>query len=220
MSLSNLECSNNGCPKIKCYILLILSLVTFLILYSYVDKPVCEYFANLNLSFAEMWFEILGKGWLWMAIFFELAIIYWWKKDTTQKAKWMFGCGCWISLCYISCTILKMIFGRARPSLWLSHHIFGFYGFKFQMKYWSFPSGHTTTYVALALAISLFMPKYRFILVLLGIALATTRIIFVDHYCSDVFGTTILVLFLFTILKHQLEKRPRVREWFEIPILK
>src|SRR5205823_2457834 len=56
--------------------------------------------------------------------------------------------------------ILKAIFGRARPKLLFAHadYYFGWWGF--QADYWSFPSGHAVTIVALAAALYFLWPRW------------------------------------------------------------
>lgn len=88
----------------------------------------------------------------------------------------------------ISCDILKIIFGRARPEMWFDHHLYGFYWFitKSNATFWSFPSGHSTTIATLATCLALFIPKTRVVCVLLAISVAAGRIFAQDHYLSDV----------------------------------
>ena len=59
-----------------------------------------------------------------------------------------------------SCSALKMFLGRARPVLWFHEHLFGFFGPTLQPTYHSFPSGHTMTFISVALGLSMLWPAY------------------------------------------------------------
>lgn len=204
--MGSLECTNSKCSIFKYIALFFLSAGIFILLYFYVDKHVAEYFSKLNITVFSSVFSLMGKGLLWVVFFWSIVLIFWRQRHTSKTIKWVFASGLWLSICYIICSFLKIIAGRARPTLWIHDNIFGFYGPKFHEPYLSFPSGHTTTFMALALALGVFLPRYRIYLILFGLALSCTRIIFVDHYCSDVFGTTVLILLLFFILKQRIFK--------------
>lgn len=204
--MKNLECTNSKCAYSKYILLCFLSISVFFALYFYVDRPVAEYFAKLNITTLSSLLEFLGQGLLWIAFFWGCAFILKSMVLRQQLVKWMFASGLWLSICYVICFILKHILGRARPSLLISDHIFGFYGPKLYEPYLSFPSGHTTTFITLALAFSILLPNYRVYLILLGLALSCTRIAFIHHYCSDIFGTTMFILLLFSILKQRIFK--------------
>jgi lipid A 4'-phosphatase len=90
--------------------------------------------------------------------------------------------------------ILKPLFGRARPKLWFSDGIFGFTWHGGSASYWSFPSGHTITIVALATALSLIHPRGSWAYVGAAVLVAASRIILAEHYLSDVLGGAYLAL--------------------------
>lgn len=204
--MKKLECTNSQCAYSKYTLLCFLSISIFFMLYFYVDRPVAEYFAKLHITTLSALLEFLGHGLLWIAFFLGCAFILKIIGLRQQLVKWMFASGLWLGICYVICFILKHILGRARPSLWISDHIFGFYGPKLHEPYLSFPSGHTTTFIALTLALSILLPNYRVYLMLLGVALSCTRIAFIYHYCSDIFGTTMFILLLFYIFKQRIFK--------------
>ena len=88
--------------------------------------------------------------------------------------------------------IVKGIVGRARPYLFDTESPFGFDPFVFQSSYASWPSGHTTTAFAFAVAIVLLMPRLKYILIPLAVLAAYSRIAVDAHYLADVImGTTI-----------------------------
>jgi len=82
--------------------------------------------------------------------------------------------------------IIKVIFGRARPRLYIDENLYGFFWFKFDVLYRSFPSGHATTAMAVWLAFALLFPRYRFVLIAVGVLISLSRVIIGEHYLSDV----------------------------------
>ena len=81
---------------------------------------------------------------------------------------------------------LKIIFGRARPYLWLKGDMSGFGFFRYGAKYASFPSGHTTTSTAAALAFGAIWPRWQPAFLGAAAAIAASRIVLDVHYLSDV----------------------------------
>jgi undecaprenyl-diphosphatase len=81
---------------------------------------------------------------------------------------------------------LKILFGRARPHLWLAGDESGFHFLRYSAKYASFPSGHTATSVAAAVIFSALWPGGRPIFIAFAVLIATSRIILDAHYVSDV----------------------------------
>jgi len=82
--------------------------------------------------------------------------------------------------------IIKVIFGRARPRLYIDEHLYGFFWLKIDVLYRSFPSGHATTAMGVWLAFALLLPRYRVPLILVGILIALSRIVLTEHYLSDI----------------------------------
>lgn len=94
----------------------------------------------------------------------------------------------------IICGILKVLFGRARPMMWVEHQQFGFYWFQTTHDYWSFPSGHTTAIVSIALGLSILFPRYIKAFFLMTICIVASRVLLLQHYVSDVIATALLVV--------------------------
>lgn len=82
--------------------------------------------------------------------------------------------------------LLKVIFGRFRPTLYFKEHLYGFDWFHTAHPMVSFPSGHSATAMGAWVAFALLLPKYRIPLILTGVMLASTRMILTAHYLSDV----------------------------------
>ena len=83
-------------------------------------------------------------------------------------------------------TALKRIIGRARPKHFEEHGLLAFDTFAVDADFASFPSGHATAIGALAAIFALLFPHLRIIVLILAIALGSTRILVGAHYPSDV----------------------------------
>ncbi len=90
-----------------------------------------------------------------------------------------------VALSGIITNIVKRIIGRARPPLFDAEGAFHFKAFSGHL-YESFPSGHSTTDGAMAMALAVLFPSIRIPVLILGGFLALTRIMVGAHYLSDV----------------------------------
>jgi undecaprenyl-diphosphatase len=90
-----------------------------------------------------------------------------------------------VALSGILGNIAKRIIGRARPPLFDAEGAFHFKAFSGHL-YESFPSGHSTTDGAMAMALAVLFPSIRVPVLIIGGFLALTRIMVGAHYLSDV----------------------------------
>ncbi len=82
--------------------------------------------------------------------------------------------------------LIKPVAGRARPQLWFADHIYGFTGVGPHASYWSFPSGHAVTAGALAVALSITIPRLTAAWVAGALLIGASRVFLDLHYLSDV----------------------------------
>ena len=82
--------------------------------------------------------------------------------------------------------VLKPVFGRARPRLFLADGTFGFSWHGARAAYWSFPSGHSITIVALAVALTAIERRYLPLYVVAALFVMASRVALDQHYLSDV----------------------------------
>lgn len=88
----------------------------------------------------------------------------------------------------------KWLLGRARPSLYFSEHVVGFAPkwLSYDALYMSFPSGHSAVVFAFAFACGLVFPRYRWWALCFAILIASSRVVLVWHYFSDVIAGALL----------------------------
>jgi membrane-associated phospholipid phosphatase len=103
--------------------------------------------------------------------------------------------------------IIKFIFGRYRPKMFLQEQLYGFKFFQLKGKLTSFPSGHASTIVALMLALYFINPKYRVIYFVIALVIVISRVLVCHHYLTDAVFGSYLAIVTTVCLKHFMEKR-------------
>ncbi|MBU1333886.1 MAG: phosphatase PAP2 family protein [Alphaproteobacteria bacterium] len=84
--------------------------------------------------------------------------------------------------------LIKRLIGRGRPT---EYDVSGAFSFQNVINDWSFqsfPSGHTTTAIALAFVIGFLWPRLFLLFLAIGIVVSFSRVPIGMHYPSDVFG--------------------------------
>jgi membrane-associated phospholipid phosphatase len=118
----------------------------------------------------------------WPVLYFLTRVFF--KKK--KLAKQLLQIAIAVALSSLFSFALKFLFGRARPELFLNQDIYGFYFFKANFYYHSFPSGHAVLVGAIAGALSCLKPRLSFVWICLAFLLAFTRVIIDMHFLSDV----------------------------------
>ncbi|MBA3024878.1 MAG: phosphatase PAP2 family protein [Sulfurimonas sp.] len=217
----------------KYYTIFVLTLVAFILFsYFFIDKTVAKYFLS-NIPTYEHIGDILSiageSHWYIGAGIIGFVFFKYYKKNRLYEQRFLF-------LLYINLfsglisLLLKWIFSRIRPwGLREGHDEYGFLlfqnfdmGFVEKMKYHfvtlfespttysSFPSGHTTTIVAVVIYLYILFPRYLYLWVSLAFVMAFSRVLANDHFVSDIFAGVIVgvlsTLFLYSKMKDKLEK--------------
>lgn len=99
-----------------------------------------------------------------------------------------------VALSGIAANVIKVIVGRGRPKLLDQTGLTGFHPFTLDGAFHSFPSGHTNTAFALAIAISFLIPRWRGGLLALASVVGFSRIAVDAHFLSDVIGGAALAV--------------------------
>ncbi|CEK11209.1 phosphatase PAP2 family protein [Legionella hackeliae] len=171
--------------------------------FMYFDKPVAEYFYNLEVRkhlAIVGWITKFGIGAIYISGLFMLALFFRYimgNHEWAARTWFLFMC---VAIPNAVCGFLKILFGRARPNLWIHNDFYGFYGLQFHAPFWSFPSGHTTTIMSLVFGLSIMFPRYFYAFLLTGITIAMSRVLLTHHYLSDVLAAGYLSLLEIGIL--------------------
>lgn len=84
--------------------------------------------------------------------------------------------------------LIKRLIGRGRPTEYDVSGAFSFQNVVNDWSFQSFPSGHTTTAIALAFVIGFLWPRLFLLFLAIGIVVSFSRVPIGMHYPSDVFG--------------------------------
>ena len=138
-------------------------------------KKVTEHIPDLLLHFV-----VAATVLMWVIYFYRLH-----KKKFDLETQFLQLAATVLPAAYLVKTLLKFIFGRTFPRVWLIYNReLTFHWFKNWSS--SFPSGHMVVFAAFGAAIIIYYPKYRRVvltfLILLGAALIGTDY----HFLSDV----------------------------------
>ncbi len=165
--------------------------------YAYIDIPIARYFFSLHLPYlidkSAYFFASWGLSSYYLIGFPILAVIAFQLKKVNIARACIFLFIC-VVFSGLACSILKVVFGRARPDEFYSLSIYGFYWFKFNAYYWSFPSGHATTFCTVMLGLCAIKPSWSTRFILLAVLISLTRVFLAKHYLSDVIGGFYLAL--------------------------
>jgi undecaprenyl-diphosphatase len=102
-------------------------------------------------------------------------------------------------------TLLKHLVGRGRPKFMHGDHSeflpFGGSGWD------SFPSGHATATFAVATVLAVRFPKVRWLMILIAMAIAVSRVFRGAHFLTDIVAGAVLGVFIGAIVAHPWKDR-------------
>ncbi|MFY7698495.1 MAG: phosphatase PAP2 family protein [Legionella sp.] len=184
-----------------------MSLITATFLY--VDIPLAYYFHRLDLGYYLSVLNLithLGVGALYFVSLSIIALYYRYIKSYTlaeERAWFLLLCTLLPSLI---CLVMKILLGRARPSLLFDNNLYGFYGLHAQASFWSCPSGHTTVVMGFFAGLSVIYPRHMAKFLTIGLFIAATRVMLTNHYLSDVLVASYLACIEIGLLTWWLRK--------------
>jgi membrane-associated phospholipid phosphatase len=160
--------------------------VATLIAYFALDLMLARYFDALRgtpgVELAE-WVTMLGVSTPYLAAGLLLWLLF--RRRASAWARHGLYLFVTVALSGILVNLLKLLFGRARPKLWFEEQVYGFEWLKYGYDYASFPSGHSATALGATVALGLIWPRYRMVLVTIGIVVALSRVVLTAHYLGD-----------------------------------
>lgn len=157
--------------------------------YAFIDRRVAMFMEDrisYHIRIISKIFTQFGRSSYYIIIFVALLIIgkTLYKSKRLVNVSWFFLLSIIIS--GLSVDIIKIILGRARPVMFITQHLYGFYFFQWHYKMWSFPSGHAAIAASMAAAMSLLYPRFWLGFFSLAILVAVSRVVGVEHFISDV----------------------------------
>lgn len=213
--MKNIKCPALGNKKNSCLRYLVFSIFWFsltILSYYFFDKPIAYYFAefsNTPLFTVGQFITEFGRSNYYIAAFLFVFLFYRFIVERplfSNRALFLLAS---VIISGLACLFLKVILSRARPSELFSDHLFGFFFFKTNASFWSFPSGHTITISAVMLSLCLLFP-YRWVIfpaITALIAVSLSRLVVTAHYLSDVLAGIYLAGMIVVWLYHYFEIR-------------
>ena len=164
-----------------------------------IDAPTSQGAKTLPPELVTAFREVtdIGKsGWMWASALILAAAASWarWKDGTRRDlALAVFGERAMFILATLAASgllpqAIKLFVGRGRPKFLDAEGPFFFKSFTFDASYASFPSGHSTTMFAMAMAFGYLTPRWRAPLFLLAAVIALSRVVVRSHYPTDIFA--------------------------------
>lgn len=171
---------------------LFLSLIILLLMvlsYFYLDRSIvvwCHEHLNQQEKDIFLFITQFGESTFYLVGFAlgTLLFRFYWKHPVwSNRSLFLFAA---VAVSGILADIVKVIAGRHRPSELFEHGTYGFDFFHIDRAMTSFPSGHTTTAFALAIALTYLWPKFSTVAWIAAITIGISRIAIGAHYPSDV----------------------------------
>lgn len=195
---------------LKNQFVLVSYIVCMVLIFKFADLPIASYFYKLDLRTQFPLLErlsLLGKDIIYILLFLASAFFFrYLRRDPLNEARSWYMLIC-LLMASLVCLFIKVLLGRARPELFFTLNLFGFYGLKFNSQYWSFPSGHTTTVFTIVSALSVLFPRCFYGVLLLGLLVVSTRVLLYYHYLSDVLTAVYLNVLLVAWLTQFLKRK-------------
>ncbi|MDR3556773.1 MAG: phosphatase PAP2 family protein [Syntrophobacteraceae bacterium] len=111
-----------------------------------------------------------------------------------------------VALSGLANDLIKLV-GRSRPILLLAKGFYGFKPFTGKYIYTSFPSGHANTIASLCDGLYLVVDRFKYLLLLVALAVMTSRVVVGAHFPSDVLFGAYLGVVITGLLAEGFEKR-------------
>ncbi|MDC0498202.1 phosphatase PAP2 family protein [Alphaproteobacteria bacterium] len=116
--------------------------------------------------------------------------------------------------------IIKHLVGRTRPNHFQEDGSFEFYFFTTESSLHSFPSGHSSTIIAIAIILSLAIPNLRYFFYFFGFLIALSRVVVEAHFFTDVIGGLLVAIAVYKFFNYFIKiKYPNIH-WGSLNISK
>lgn len=99
--------------------------------------------------------------------------------------------------------VIKVLFGRSRPDIFLTNGIYHLKMISFQRVFSSLPSGHAATIAAIMGFLAVKYPRYSLLCICFSVVISLCRVFIGAHYLSDVLVGNFLGLYTSWVLYYQ-----------------
>jgi len=206
-------------PSLKRFAWLSLGcMIAFVIAYEWIDIPLAHAVQPIDTLTRAIFGFItrLGEGGVYLVPLGLVFLLTWLKREElwATRAGFVFVT---VAVPGILADIMKPVFARARPVLLFRENLYGFTWGSPHANAWSFPSGHSITVTALAIALYAIYPPAWPAYAVLALAVMASRVILDAHYLSDVvagfyIGAAFALAFCAAAKRRQLPLALRRRE--------
>ncbi len=208
--------------KIQIELVLIILIIINISLSNRLDLAIYNYFYNLNYGFETFSLKNffigvteLGDSFWYFLVFVLVFLISFVGKTTKTLSSesylrirnfTIFG---FFYLLLVGCVtqILKHVIGRPRPNHTNFEESVVFNFFSTDSSFHSFPSGHSSTIVSVAIILGLLIPNLRKFFIIFSIIVAISRVVVGAHYLTDIIAGGLVAIILYKILKAFIKKR-------------
>ena len=207
--------------KIQIEIAILVFLLANIFLSNKIDIIIYDYFLNLSYGFETSYLkkffiritELGDSLWYFSIVFFVFLLSFVCEKTkliAIKKSQYLKNI-CFFSFFYLALVglitqILKHIIGRPRPN----HTNFdvgaSFNFFSTDASFHSFPSGHSSTIFAVAIILSLLVPRLKIFFLLMAIVVAFSRVVVGAHFITDIVAGGVVATITYKVFIIFLEK--------------